>query len=93
MQDNARLHVAALLHARIANERIFAYAAPYTWEHVQGTLARLYPDRTFAPEIEPSRLERSEIEMSCKAEAWLKEMGREGWTSLEDCLLANTRDL
>ncbi|OAQ64093.1 aldehyde reductase protein [Pochonia chlamydosporia 170] len=93
VQDNARLHVAALLHPQIKDERIFAYAAPYTWRDVQTKLSELYPNKSFVPEIEPSKLERSHIELAEKAEVLLKEMGREGWTSLEETLLANTRDL
>ncbi|KHO11371.1 hypothetical protein MAA_10886 [Metarhizium robertsii ARSEF 23] len=56
-------------------------------------LAKPYPDRIFAPQMEASRLDRSDIELPAKAEYWLKEMGRMGWTSLEDSVLANTRDL
>lgn len=93
VQDNARLHVAALLHPQVSSERIFAYAAPYTWKDVQTTLAKLYPSKTFVPEIEASKLDRSDIELAPRAENLLKEMGRPGWTSLEDSLLANTRDL
>lgn len=93
VQDNARLHLAALLHPEISGERIFAYAAPYTWRDVQTTLAKLYPNKIFATEIEPSKLERSDIELAPRAEDLLKEMGYTGWTKLEDSLLANTRDL
>ncbi|KID86410.1 aldehyde reductase II [Metarhizium guizhouense ARSEF 977] len=93
VQDTARLHAAALLRPRMENERIFAYAAPYTWRDIQTTLAKLYPDRIFAPQMEASRLDRSDIELPAKAEDWLKEMGRTRWTSLEDSGLANTRDL
>ncbi|KID99500.1 aldehyde reductase II, partial [Metarhizium majus ARSEF 297] len=93
VQDTARLHAAAPLRPRMENERIFAYAAPYTWRDIQTTLAKLYPDRIFAPQMEASRLDRSDIELPAKAEDWLKEMGRTRWTSLEDSGLANTRDL
>ncbi|KFG86664.1 aldehyde reductase II [Metarhizium anisopliae] len=93
VQDTARLRAAALLHPRMENERIFAYAAPYTWRDIQTTLAKPYPDRIFAPQVEASRLDRSDIELSAKAEYWLQEMGRTGWASLEDSVLANTRDL
>lgn len=93
VQDTARLHAAALLHPRMENERIFAYAAPYTWRDTQTTLAKPYPDRIFAPQMEASRLDRSDIELPAKAEYWLQEMGRMGWTSPEDSVLANIRDL
>ncbi|KAH0596527.1 hypothetical protein MHUMG1_05645 [Metarhizium humberi] len=93
VQDTARLRAAALLHPRMENEWIFAYAAPYTWRDIQTTLAKPYPDRIFAPQMEAPSLDRSDIELPVKAEYWLKEMGRMGWTSLEDSVLANTRDL
>jgi hypothetical protein len=93
VQDNARLHVAALTHPDVQSERIFAYAAPYTWRGVQRAVQRLYPDKTFPRDIEEAELDTSKIIPAPRAEALLKEMGRPGWTSLGETVMMNTEDL
>jgi hypothetical protein len=93
VQDTARLHLAALLHPEIQNERIFAYATPYTWRGIQMLIQNLYPGKTFVPVIPEVATERSEIVMAPRAEALLKEMGRGGWTTLEESVRLNTEDL
>ena len=93
MQDNARLHVAALIHPGVQGERIFAYSAPYTWRGVQRAVQRLYPDKSFPKDIEEAELDTSEIVPAPRAEALLKEMGRSGWTTLEETVRMNTEDL
>lgn len=93
VQDTARLHVAALLHPAVREERIFAYAGPYTWRTIQQTMQKLYPRRAFAPDVADAPLDGSVVPGTARAEDLLREMGREGWTSLEDCVRMNTEDL
>ncbi|SPO02021.1 related to flavonol reductase/cinnamoyl-CoA reductase [Cephalotrichum gorgonifer] len=93
VQDNALLHVAALLHPDIRQERIFAYAAPYTWRGVQKVVQGLYPERPLGPEFPDAEPDASTIVPAPRAEFLLKEMGRDGWTSLEECVKLNTEDL
>jgi hypothetical protein len=93
VQDNALLHVAALLHPGACRERIFAYSKPYTWRVIQGVLRKLYPNRRFTPDAPEAVLDSSEILPSTRAEALLKEMGRPGFTTLEECIRMNTEDL
>ncbi|UNI19297.1 hypothetical protein JDV02_005490 [Purpureocillium takamizusanense] len=93
VQDTARLHVAALLHPDVREERLFAYAGPYTWRTIQRAMQELYPRRTFAPDVADAPLDGSVVPGTARAEALLREMGRDGWTSLEDCVRMNTEDL
>ncbi|KAH6844743.1 hypothetical protein B0I37DRAFT_312183 [Chaetomium sp. MPI-CAGE-AT-0009] len=93
VQDNARLHVAALIHPGVQGERIFAYAHPYTWRGVQQTIQKLYPGKSFAGDIEHAELDASQIVAAPRAESLLKEMGRSGWTSLEETVRMNVEDL
>jgi hypothetical protein len=93
VQDDARLHVAALIHPNVQGERIFAYSAPYTWRGIQCVVQRLYPHKFFPRDIEEAELDTSEIVPGPRAEALLKEMGRPGWTSLEETVRMNTEDL
>lgn len=93
VQDDARLHVAALLHPGVCRERIFAYCKPYTWCVIQGILRKLYPSRSFTPDAPEAVLDSSEILPSTRAEELLKEMGRPGFTTLGECIRMNTEDL
>ncbi|KAJ6445438.1 aldehyde reductase [Purpureocillium lavendulum] len=93
VQDTARLHVAALLHPEVREERVFAYAGPYTWRTIQQVMQTLYPQRSFAPDVAAAALDGSVVPGMARAEALLREMGRDGWTSLEDCVRMNTEDL
>ncbi|OJD35910.1 aldehyde reductase ii [Diplodia corticola] len=47
VQDNGRLHVAALTHPDVCGERVFACASPYNWNDVLSSLRELYPAGTF----------------------------------------------
>lgn len=93
VQDDARLHIAALLHPGIQNERVFAYGQPYTWASMRAELQKLYPGREFSSETIAGKMDRSDIELGPTAEGWLKEMGLPGYTLLQDTLRANTQDL
>ena len=44
MQDNARLHIAALTDSDIKNERIFAFTDPFTWNEILDVLRTLRPN-------------------------------------------------
>ncbi|KAK4233776.1 hypothetical protein C8A03DRAFT_47757 [Achaetomium macrosporum] len=93
VQDNARLHVAALIHPDVRGERIFAYAAPYTWRGVQRAIQKLQPNKVFPRDFVEAQLDKSEIIPAARAEALLKDLGRLGWTSLEESIRMNIVDL
>lgn len=93
MQDTARLHVAALTRPDISNQRLFAFAHPFTTNDLLHTLRKLYPKRQFAEDILGLEEDKNRILPAGRAERILKEMGRPGWTSLEDSLRMNTEKL
>lgn len=93
VEDTARLHLAALLHPDLKSRRIFAYAEPYTWKSIQDVLRSVYADKVFAPDIPDHPLDRSIIAELPLSLQLLKDMGRDGWSSLEDIVRANTADL
>ena len=75
-------------------ERIFAYAGPFTWRGVQRAIQQVYPNKPLLSEdIEEAELDRSEVVGAPRAEALLKDMGRPGWTGLEETVRMNTADL
>ncbi|KAK4154690.1 hypothetical protein C8A00DRAFT_42570 [Chaetomidium leptoderma] len=51
------------------------------------------PGKTFPRDVEDAELDRSEIVPALRAEALLKDMGRSGWTGLDECMKMNTEDL
>jgi nucleoside-diphosphate-sugar epimerase len=93
VQDNARLHVAALIHPDVQGERIFAYASPFTWRGIQRIMQKLYPGKTFPRDLDEAELDKSDIVRAPRTEALLRDMGRPGWTSLEETVRLNIEDL
>lgn len=83
VQDVGRLHVAAVLLGKVRSERIFAFAARYNWDAVLGILRELEPRRTF-PDNFSGGEDPNEIQPRYKAEGYLRDLGRPGWTSLEE---------
>lgn len=94
VEDNARLHVCALLDSDIKHERIFAFAQPQNWTDVIGILRKLRPSNTSIPDPpENEGRDLTEVSLSKRAEQLLQDFfGQAGWTSLEDSL-ANGIDL
>lgn len=56
-------------------------------------MRRLYQDRTFSPEVPEAELDGSTIVPVPQAEAWLRDMGQDGWTSFEDCIRKSVEGL
>ncbi|KAF2016199.1 dihydroflavonol-4-reductase [Aaosphaeria arxii CBS 175.79] len=83
--DTALLHVSALIHASVSNERLFGFAEPFHWDKILGIFRRIYPERTF-PADDPADDRRDLMTVPNKrAEevlGWVKG-GGEGWTGLE----------
>ena len=68
----------------VVNERIFAFAAPFTWNDVIAALRKVFPEREFDDDIEGA--ERSNMGVANeKGEQLLKDVwGQTGWTSLDE---------
>ncbi|KAI0110933.1 aldehyde reductase [Nemania sp. FL0031] len=92
VQDNALLHVAGAIHPSVKSERIFAFAEPENGNTILAILRRLYPDRTFPVDFQAEQ-DLSDIVPRTRAEEILRDMGKDGWTSLEESLKRNTEDL
>ncbi|XXG95773.1 hypothetical protein Hte_002044 [Hypoxylon texense] len=83
VQDVGRLHVAAAVLHRVRGQRIFGFAERYSWDSILDILRRLEPARVF-PEKFSGGEDPNEIEPRHKAEQMLRDLGRPGWTSLEE---------
>ena len=51
VQDNARVHVAALVCKDVQDERLFTIAYPYNWNDILVVFRKLYPERKFMDDI------------------------------------------
>ncbi|KAJ7602296.1 NAD-P-binding protein [Mycena polygramma] len=90
--DTARLHVAGLIDPSCNGKRIFAFAAPYTWNEVLAILRKQNPGREFMEDAPDQGRDLSQIPNHF-AEALLKKHYQKGFTGLEETVRENSRGL
>jgi nucleoside-diphosphate-sugar epimerase len=84
VDDNARVHVAALIFEDVKEERLFTFAYPYSWNDLLAVFRKLYPGKKFIDDIEGIGEDKS-IVANERAEELLKRLkGGEGWSGLEE---------
>ena len=83
VQDNARVHVGALIGPDVKNERLFAFAHPYNWNDILAIFRELYPEQKFISDYPNLGRDLSKVANE-RAEELVKRFGRPGWTSLKD---------
>jgi nucleoside-diphosphate-sugar epimerase len=87
VQDNARVHVAALIFDDVKSERLFSFAYPYTWNSILAVFRKLYPQRKFIDDFRDLGQDLSKV-ANGRAEELVKRFGQSGWTSLEESVKA-----
>ncbi|OQO11810.1 hypothetical protein B0A48_03537 [Cryoendolithus antarcticus] len=87
VDDDAKLHVAALLDSEAAGKRLFAFAAPFTWNDVLAILRKLEPGKKLIEDRDLGE-DLSEIPNG-EAEALLRKHYGYGWTGLEETIKQN----
>ena len=87
VQDNARVHVAALIFPDVKGERLFSFAYPYTWNDILAIFRKLYPQKEFMVDIPDLGRDMSKV-ANGRAEELVKRLGRPGWASLEESVKA-----
>lgn len=75
VQDNAQVHVGALLFGIIANKRLFTFARPFNWNDMLAILRDLYPKRPFIDDLPDLGHDLSKV-ANKEAEAILKHFGK-----------------
>lgn len=88
--DNARLHVAALLHPDVKGQRLLGAAAAWNWNDVLAILRREFPDKEFIGDMELGR-DISIVENGRSVQVLQDVYGQEGWTGLEESIGENVR--
>lgn len=90
--DTGRLHVAAGIFDHVKDQRIFGFAERFSMDDVLEILRKTAPDRKF-PDNFSGGSDPSEIIPQDKAEQLLRDLGRSGWVSFEESVLANISDV
>ncbi|UPK89521.1 hypothetical protein LCI18_000456 [Fusarium solani-melongenae] len=92
VQDTGRLHVAAAVFDHIKERRIFGFAGRFNWDEILDILRNVAPNKEF-PANFSSGSDANEIKPRTEAEQLLRDLGRPGWVSLEETVLANVSDV
>ncbi|PYI00319.1 NAD(P)-binding protein [Aspergillus sclerotiicarbonarius CBS 121057] len=95
VKDVGLLHVAGLTNPAAQNERLFAYAQPFLWSDVIDVFRKLFPSREFPEDFsgQDHKANWLEVEPDRRSEELLREMGKPGWSSLKQMMMANVSDL
>lgn len=83
VQDNARVHVAALIFPDVNNERLFTFAHPYNWNDILAIFRELDPKHKFIDDLPDLGRDLSKVANE-RAEELLRRFDRPDWTSLKD---------
>lgn len=89
VQDDAKIHVGALLFGDVSNERLFSWAHPYNWNDMLAILRKHYPQQKFLDDDPNLGRDLSQVSNQ-RAEEILKRLSGTGWVSLEDSILDAT---
>ncbi|KAH8164928.1 hypothetical protein CIB48_g3314 [Xylaria polymorpha] len=92
VQDVGRLHVAAAILPNVRGQRIFAFAERYSWDSILDILRKLEPNKAFVENFSGGE-DPNVIEPQSKAEQLLRDLGRTGWTHLEESIGNMVQDL
>lgn len=86
--DIALIHAIALLDPNVKSERLFAFAAPFTWTGVIDILRKLRPSNKSIPNPPEDELpDLSDIVPAKRAESLLRTFfGQSGWIQLQQSL-------
>ncbi|KAJ6513733.1 NAD-P-binding protein [Mycena vitilis] len=90
--DAARLHVAALTDPACNGKRIFAVSEVYSWNDILAILRKQNPARLFI-EDGPDLGQNLTVLPTQESEALLRKHFQKGFTSLEETIKENTRDV
>ncbi|KAL2825840.1 hypothetical protein BDW59DRAFT_161506 [Aspergillus cavernicola] len=92
VQDDARLHVIALAHPDVQEERIFAVTAPFSINDIVAILRKLYPKRKWE-DLQEDEQDLCVFDGVQRAEQLLAEAYGAGFIGLEESVKGNVADL
>lgn len=87
IQDDAIVHVGALVFDDVKSQRLFAFAYPYNWNDVLAIMRKLKPGKMFVDDIEDLGRDLSTVENK-QAEELVTRIRGSGWTKLQPTIEA-----
>lgn len=93
MEDTARLHVLAMTHPKVTNERLFGVAEIFDFNMVLESFRRLYPKKTFHENFPSPGQNLSVFEGRERSDELLKGFSGRGFLTLDECIAANVRPI
>ncbi|KDN63367.1 putative NAD dependent epimerase/dehydratase [Colletotrichum sublineola] len=92
VQDTAGLHVAGAVLPNVRNERIFALAETFNFDTVLEILRKQFPGKDFVDDFHHYQETSTASELRSRASDLLRQLGRDGFVSLEQSVLLNIED-
>jgi len=86
VEDDAKQHLAALIHPDIKSERVIGVSEPYTWNQALEILKEEYPDKKFSDGLPKLKSDAGTYEPRERSEWILREMGQQRYTTLRESL-------
>ncbi|KAL7926426.1 hypothetical protein ACQKWADRAFT_318342 [Trichoderma austrokoningii] len=93
VKDVAVLHVASILDKDAKEERIQAWAGPFSWNDVLAVFRRLYPGQKFVDDLPESPMITTTADDSVPLRLLKKWAQQDGWKNLEDTIRENLINL
>ncbi|KAF4844223.1 Aldehyde reductase 2 [Colletotrichum siamense] len=90
--DTGRLHVAGAILEHVKDQRIFGLAHTFSWDLILEIFRKNEPGKKF-PENFSNEPSQHPVEARDKAEQYLRELGRPGWTPLEESILETVKGI
>ncbi|KAF2838214.1 NAD(P)-binding protein [Patellaria atrata CBS 101060] len=87
VQDQALIHLAALINPTVSGERLFAFAEPYNWNEILAIFRKLYPEKKFIDDFPELGHDISKVANE-RAEELLKSIAGRGFIPLEESVKA-----
>jgi nucleoside-diphosphate-sugar epimerase len=89
VDDDARIHLGALMDKTVANERVFAFGQPFDWNDMRQAVRKEMPDAPVGEELPPHGKDVSEVDNSLARELLRKWFGQAQFTTLEESVREN----
>lgn len=84
VRDTARLHLVGLINPDVKNERIFAFAAPFTWHEIFDAVKAADPNHPLSSDPSNDDRDLSHVVERPRAVELLKTLGRTEFVTLKE---------
>lgn len=86
VEDTARLHVLAMTHPGVVNERLFGVAELFSFNSLLDALRKLFPQRKFREAFPPQAKNLIVFKGKSRADDLMKQLSGRGLLTLEESI-------